>query len=133
MVLGDSKGLSKPAANIEELVKTYQQSRIFLNTSLISPIPTALLEAMSTGCACVSTSNCMIPEIIEHGVNGFISNDERELRGYLERLLKDEELAKKLGQAARQTILDKFSLSSFVNNWDSYIRKTAEVVYKGER
>ncbi len=132
-VLGDTKGLSKPAANVEELAKAYQQSRIFLNTSLISPIPTALLEAMSAGCACVSTSNCMIPEIIEHGVNGFISNDERELRGYLELLLKDEAKAKELGDAARKTILDKFSLSSFVNNWDSYLRKTAEVVYKGER
>ncbi len=132
-VLGDTKGLSKPAASVEELSKTYQQSRIFLNTSLISPIPTALLEGMAAGCACVSTSNCMIPEIIEHGVNGFISNDERELRGYLELLLKDEGRAKELGEAARKTILEKFSLSSFVNKWDSYLREIANVVYKGAR
>lgn len=117
-VVGDTPGLSKPAQSTEELSNEYSSSAIFLNTSTVSPIPCALLEAMSSGCACVSTATCMIPEIIEHGVNGLISNDEKELRGFCEDLLKDAELRNKLGENARKTILEKFHPSTFVENWN---------------
>ena len=95
-VVGDTPGLSEVASSTEELVKIYQSNRIFLNTSTISPVPTALLEAMSCGCAVVTTATCMIPEIVEHGVNGFISNNEEELKQHLVELLNDEDLAKRL-------------------------------------
>jgi hypothetical protein len=117
-VVGDTPGLSRQSASEEELVKEYQRSQIFLNTSTISPIPTALLEAMSCGCAVVTTATCMIPEIIENGKNGFLSNDESELRSYIELLLIDSDLREELGKNARQTILDKFSESAFVQNWN---------------
>ena len=60
-VLGDSPGLSKPAESIEALREAYKTSSIFLNTSIHSPVPTVLMEAMASGCAVVSTNNCMIP------------------------------------------------------------------------
>ncbi len=122
-VLGATPGLSRPAGSLQELVQAYQQSRIFYNTSTISPVPTVLLEAMACGCAVVSTATCMIPEIIQNGINGFISNDEKELRGYLELLLKDEELANKLGENARNTITEKFSSQVFVDNWNKVFYK----------
>jgi hypothetical protein len=117
-LLGKTEGLSEPAESIEALSQAYAEAQVFLNTSTVSPIPTCLLEAMSCGCACVSTATCMIPDIIDHGVNGFISNDENELKGYVETLLKDEDLRSKLGAAARQTILDDFSEEKFINNWN---------------
>lgn len=117
-VVGNTPGLSEPASSIDELVREYQQAKVFLNTSTISPVPTALLEAMACGCAVVSTANCMIPEIIKNGVNGFISNDENELRGFINDLLNDDDLNTKLGKAARQTILDKFSEDRFLTDWN---------------
>ena len=130
-VVGDTPGLSEVAASTEDLVKTYQSSRIFLNTSTISPVPTALLEAMSCGCAVVTTATCMIPEIIENGVNGFISNDETELKQYLVDLLNDEDLAKSLGKEARKTIVDKFSQEKFILKWDSLLHKAAKICFRG--
>lgn len=123
-VFGDTPGLSRATNSIEELSNIYQQSRIFLNTSTISPIPTVLLEAMSSGCAIVSTATCMIPEIIKHGENGFISNDVDELGKYCQELMNDEELAKKMGLAARQTILEKFNLEQFLNTWEDAFQRT---------
>lgn len=117
-VVGDTPGLSKPAASVEDLVNTYREAQVFLNTSLFSPIPTVVLEAMACGLPIVSTNNCMLPEVIEHGVNGFLSNDPKELTGYCHLLLKDEELSRRMGAAARKTILEKFSLDNFVRNWD---------------
>ena len=126
-VLGNTPGLSKPASSTEELVKAYQESTVFYNTSTISPIPSALLEAMSCGCAIVTTATCMIPDVIHNGENGFISNDEGELTKYLNLLLKDTDLAIKLGHAARQTILDRFKLDRFVDDWSKLLREAASI------
>ena len=117
-VVGDTPGLSIPTDSTAELIQKYQQSRIFLNTSLISPIPTALLEAMSCGCAVVTTGTCMIPEIINNGENGYMSNDGQELKQYVEKLLKDKDLCAKMGENARKTIVDKFGIKKFTESWD---------------
>lgn len=126
-LVGDTPGLSKPAASIEELVSEYQNAAVFLNTSTVSPVPTSLLEAMSCGCAVVTTATCMIPEIIKNGINGFISNDESELRGYIEKLLYDEELREELGKNARKTILDRFSEEKFLDKWNKIFDQAYEV------
>lgn len=126
LVVGNSPGFSRPAQSPEHLRAVYSSSRIFYNTSLHSPVPTVLLEAMSCGCAVVSTANCMMPEIIEHGVNGMISNDPMELRKYLEELLEDEEKALQLGENARKTIVEKFNLTRFCNSWNNLFYSTIE-------
>ncbi len=122
-VVGDNPGLSEVAKSTFHLVQAYQDSRIFLNTSTVSPVPTALMEAMAAGCAVVTTATCMIPTIIDHGVNGFMSNDEGELRQYLKTLLDNPELCKKLGEGARQTILERFPLSKHVATWDALMER----------
>lgn len=118
-LVGDTPGLSVPASSTENLIKEYQSSQVYLNTSTVSPIPTSLLEAMACGMACISTSTCMIPEIIEDGVNGFISNDETILRTRIELLLSNSALVRKFGEKARQTIIEKFSLDRFVKEWNN--------------
>jgi glycosyltransferase involved in cell wall biosynthesis len=131
-VVGATPGLSEPAKSVHDLVMKYRSSSVFLNTSLISPVPTALMEAMSCGCAVISTANCMIPSIIKNGINGFISNNPAELRAYCRRLLTDVDLAASMGAAARQTIIDRFSQEKFVANWDSLLREAAGFTYTGE-
>lgn len=106
------------ANGIEDLVSRYNGCKVFLNTSTISPVPTSLLEAMACGCAVVTTATCMIPEIMENGVNGFCSNDEQELTTSVQKLLEDDDLRKTMGQKARETVLEKFSEEKFINNWN---------------
>jgi len=125
-VVGKCPGFSEPAQSTAHLRQIYQSSRIFYNTSLHSPVPTALMEAMACGCAIVSTATCMIPEIIQHGENGLISNDPEELRQFLEMLLKDEKAAIKMGQNAAKTIKTKYSISNFVDGWNELLYTTIE-------
>jgi len=120
-VVGDTPGLSQPAESLESLRSDYSESQIFVNTSTHSPIPCSLLEAMACECAVVSTATCLIPEIIENGVNGFCTNDEDELRGYMTELLNDAELCKKLGKAARKTVEEMFGMDRFVEEWNNVI------------
>lgn len=126
--VGETPGLSKPAQDINELIKFYQESLIFLNTSTASPIPMSLLEAMSCGCACVSTATCMIPNIIEHGVDGYLCppNKPEKFKEYLTLLLKNPAHANEIGINARKKIQQMFSLESFVNNWNNTFK---EVLY----
>ena len=84
----------------------------------MSPVPTALLEAMACGCAIVTTATCMIPEIVKHGENGMISNNEDELSEYIDQLMDDEDLRNKLGKAARETIVKDFSEDKFTDKWN---------------
>lgn len=133
-LVGDNKDLGGfPARTVEELANEYGQASIFFNTSQVSPIPMSLLEAMSSGCICVSTRTCEIPNIIKHGENGLLYDTPEEAAGMLQYILADPENLefKRLGAAARQTILNDFSLEAFVKNWDMAFRKAAGCTYLG--
>ena len=121
--IGDTPGFSESAKDVEELAKLFRSSRIFINNSIRSPIPTVLLESMASGCAVVSTNNCEIPYYIEHGYNGLLTNSDDEMRLYLEKLLKDEDLANFLGNNARKTILEKCSKVEHTKKWDDLFNK----------
>jgi len=129
-LVGDTKGLSTSASSTDELVQEYNQCGVYFNSSTLSPIPTSLLEAMSCGCAVVSTATCMIPEIITNGENGYISNDEEELKSYLKLIIENDDLRKRLGDNARRTILEKFSEQDFINNWNQLFDFTYEASTK---
>tara|TARA_B100000287_G_scaffold2359_1_gene2317 strand:- start:476 stop:1498 length:1023 start_codon:yes stop_codon:yes gene_type:complete len=120
-VLGDSPGLSRPADSIESLRHAYKSSSVFLNTSIHSPVPTVLMEAMASGCAVVSTNNCMIPEIIQHGENGLLADTADELRSSCQYLLDNPSKARELGEAAKKTMQDKFNLQRFVDDWNNLL------------
>lgn len=126
-LIGDTPGLSRAADSTEELIVEYNKCGVYFNSSTLSPIPTSLLEAMSCGCAVVSTATCMMPEIIENGVNGFISNDENELKKYIKLLLEDQDLRNAVGNKARQTIIEKFNESIFLNKWNSVFNEAYRI------
>lgn len=125
-IIGKNEGLSHPAASIEDLRNEYYKSKIFLNTSLQSPVPMSLLEAMACGCAIVSTNTCMIPNIIQHGHNGLLGNSPEELRRYCMELLYNDKLAKELGQNAQQTIKNKYNINNFIIQWNNIFERVID-------
>ena len=71
----------------------------------------ATLEAMAAGLAVLSNNHPSSP--IEHGRNGFLSDDPAELAGFARQLLDDHDLAAKMGQNARRTVAEQFSIEKF--------------------
>ncbi len=126
-IVGNTPGLSEPAKSKEELAKEYNNCAVFFNSSTESTVPTVLFEAMACGKPVVSTATCAIPTLIEHGVNGFLSNDEEELKKYLQLLLDDPEMRNRMGQEARKTIEKKYSQEKFIKTWNYIFDKTYEV------
>lgn len=121
--VGDTPGLSQAPTCVEELVDIYQTSSIFLNTANWSPVPMSLLEAMACGCACVSLNSCSCPDYIQHGENGFLANDAKEMRLSLQTLLADEKLRREFGKKARETVEKMCSMERFINEWNNLLER----------
>lgn len=119
--VGDTPGLSEAITDVDELIQTYRKAAVFLNTSTYSPVPTSLLEAMACGCPVVSMATCMMPDIIQNGVNGFITNDPKELRQSLIAVLQNPELGREMGEKGRQTVIKMFGLDRFVDEWNEVL------------
>jgi glycosyltransferase involved in cell wall biosynthesis len=73
-------------------------------------IPNVLLEAMSCGVPVVSTPVSGIPELIDDGVNGLLvpPDDPEALASAVRKLHDDPALARRLAEAGRRTVRQKF-------------------------
>jgi hypothetical protein len=123
---GETPGLSKMADNSDHLRELYRKASVFLNTTLWSSCPFSLLEAMSVGCPVVTTATTMMPEFIEDGVNGFITNDPVTMNERLKELINDPNMARTIGAAGRETVVQQFGQERFLKEWNEAFWKTAE-------
>jgi colanic acid/amylovoran biosynthesis glycosyltransferase len=75
-------------------------------------LPTVLLEAMASGCPCVSTDVTGIPEILRDSDTGLLApqHDAPALAGALGRLLNHPGLGQTLARAARRQIERSFDI-----------------------
>jgi len=86
-----------------------------------------LLEAMDVGTPVIGTRIGGIPEIIEHGVNGFLVDygDVDSLKQSIIAILKDESLRLKIIQGGYKTINTKFRVETYKekleNIYDSFL------------
>jgi glycosyltransferase involved in cell wall biosynthesis len=73
-----------------------------------------VLEAMAMRVPVVASDVGGIPEAVQHGVNGLLvpSGDADALSDSLGRLIDNPDLARRLGAAARQRVLDDFEAQS---------------------
>ncbi len=116
---------SQISRGFADLLNHYRKCRVYLNTSpdqYEDGYNLSLLEAMATGMPVISIANSTSP--IVNGVNGYISDDIEKLRGHLRELLELPELAKEMGQKARETVQQKFGLEKFLNKWQKLIEST---------
>lgn len=82
------------------------------------PFGMAVIEALACGTPVVAMNRGAMPEIIEHGVNGFLANDEQEFMEYMQRVDEISPLA------CRQSVETKFSAEAMAEAYfDRY--KTA--------
>lgn len=95
----------------EKLPEDLNKSEIFILPSFYEGCPKTLLEAMSCGLAVIGTKVAGVKEIIKHKVNGYLcAANSESIRKAICEVLEDNALREKIGQNARKTILENFSL-----------------------
>lgn len=82
---------------------------IFVQPSLEEALGLALQEALFLGCPSIGSNVGGIPELIDHGLNGFLTapGDSQELSKTLVELIADENLRKRIGDRGRDSITTK--------------------------
>jgi glycosyltransferase involved in cell wall biosynthesis len=115
-VLGTNPGLSSPARSLEHLQEELSMCGVFLNTSLNSPIPMSLMEAMSCGAPVVSTDTCMIPEVV--GESGLLGKTATELAKHITSVLTNPQHGVELSKRARAQIVDNYNIQKFIQKWN---------------
>lgn len=85
--------------------------------------PLTLLEAMSCGLPVVATRVGGIPEIVQDNFNGFLVplKHPEAIAARLIELNEDIDLRKRLGEAARQTVLDRYTAEKVVKQYEEIL------------
>ncbi len=71
------------------------------------------LQYMSLGTATIVSPVGVNSSIVENGLNGLIAETEMEWEIALRQLLQENDLRKKMGQEARKTIEEKWSVEAW--------------------
>lgn len=111
----------RPSQSWDELRSLYCRYRAYLN---LTREPEdghnlALLEAMASGMPVVSLKHVSTP--IRDNENGFLVGDASEAVERAKQLVADRELAQRLGECARETVEQKFSINAFRTTWNNLL------------
>ncbi len=97
---------------------------VFVMPSLWEGLPLAVLEAMFAGNPVVATRTSGIPEAVDDGVEGLLvdSGDPVGLSESLARLIREPELAGRLGKSAQARAHAEFTLSRMTDEYEALYR-----------
>ncbi len=95
-----------------QVADAMRRATVFALPSRYEGLGCVYLEAMSAGKPVIACRGQGIEEVVEQGVNGCLigAGDLQELTHTLTQLLQQPEMRRKMGQAARRTILQGYSL-----------------------
>ncbi len=89
---------------------------LFVMSSTTEGLGTSLLDAMGCSKAIVATAAGGIPEVVEDGVTGIVvpPRDHRAIAAAIVRLLTDEGLRRRMGDAGRVRVGERFTVDRMV-------------------
>ena len=79
------------------------------------------IQYMAFALPCVATDVGTTPMLIRDGENGLLVRTEAEWEAALERLIRDPELRRRLGQAARRDAVEKYALTAIAGQYRKII------------
>ena len=114
--------------DLEKRVAIMQIAEAFFLPSLVEGLSISLLEAMSTGTACIATDAGADGEVLENGAGIIISTDNVtiQLKTIIPILIDNPNLLKSIGERGRKRILEKYSIEKNINS----IERIYKEIYK---
>lgn len=110
-----------------ELHQRMAEYRALFSPMRYTSLPLAVIEALTIGMPVVALATTELPTVIEHGVTGFVSCDVAALIGYLQAVLDDADLARRIGANARAMARERFGLERFRRDWNAAFVRAREL------
>lgn len=109
--LTDNVSLAGSRTDVEQLLRGVD---MFVLPSKREGFPVALLEAMASGLPVIATNVGGIPEAIKNMFNGVLvpSSTPQALADAIDWVIRHPDDARRMGTAARQTVIQEFSLDN---------------------
>ncbi len=85
------------------------------------PFGMAVIDALASGTPVVAYNRGAMPEIIEHGKNGFLANNYSEFKKFIKRVDEIDPAA------CRKSVVDKFSTTTMTEN---YVKLYQDIIKK---
>jgi glycosyltransferase involved in cell wall biosynthesis len=111
-------------ANVE-LAAAIAPYRFFFHPVRYTSLGLAVVEAMMLGMPVVGFATTELPSVIRSGVDGFVDLRLARLVDAMRALQDDPALARRWGEAARRTALERFHIDRFVADWDRLLCRVA--------
>jgi L-malate glycosyltransferase len=111
--------------HVERLIP---QAHVLLLPSELESFGLAALEGMACGVPPVATCDGGVPELVTHGVDGFLEavGDWKSQAARVVELLSDENLHLRMSQAARHTAETRFATSLIIPQYEAFYREQLE-------
>jgi len=105
---------------VENTWRYYQAMDVFVLPSREEGFSLSLLEAMACRLPCIASNIPGNNEAIQHNVTGklFPVHRPNQLRNAISELLTDSSMAARLGQAARENVLQNFTIEKVTESFD---------------
>ena len=115
-------------SDLETKIALLQCAEVFILPSLVEGLSIALLEAMSTGTACIATDAGADGEVLEDGAGIVLSTESvtSQLKTLLPVLKDHPLLTSELGRRARSRILERYTLKQNIDSLETLYSKLLE-------
>jgi glycosyltransferase involved in cell wall biosynthesis len=99
------------AVNEQQIIEGLETAHLFVLASHHEPLGVAIMEAMSCKTPVISTNGGGVPELIDHGVDGFLVSPQNpeDLASSIKELALNASLAKQFSAAGRSKVLRRFN------------------------
>jgi glycosyltransferase involved in cell wall biosynthesis len=100
------------ACNQERVREIYRATDLFALTSFAEGVPVVLMEAMAMEIPCLATWITGVPELIRHGVDGWLvpPGDAQAVADGLGYLIDQPALRQSMGKSGRARVIEKYNL-----------------------
>lgn len=98
-----------------DLERDLADTAVFVYLTHSEGLGSAVLLAMSAGVPVVASKVGGVPEIISHGENGMlVDNEPAAIAAAIRQLLDDRGLARRIGSEARRSVMERFTVGRMV-------------------
>ena len=105
-----------------------QIAEVFFLPSLVEGLSLSLLEAMSSGTACVATDAGADGEVLDNGAGIVISTDDvtTQLKTLIPILENHPDFTKILGVKARKRVIERYTIEKNINHLENVYSQLKE-------